>query len=46
MKVNRIQQIKNFFEKDIWKISIKDKHPVFSFLVKQGRILIIAVRGF
>ncbi len=46
MKVNRIQQLKNFFEKDIWKISIKDKHPVFSFLIKQGRILIIAVRGF
>jgi len=43
---NRIQQIKNFFEKDIWKISIKDKHPVFSFLVKQGRILIISMRGF
>ena len=43
---NRIQQIKNFFERDIWKISIKDKHPVFSFLVKQGRILIIAVRGY
>jgi membrane protein len=46
MKVNRIQQLINFFEKDIWKISIKDKHPVFSFLVKQGRILFIAVRGF
>jgi membrane protein len=46
MKVNRIQQVINFFEKDIWKISIKDKHPVFSFLVKQGRILFIAVRGF
>jgi len=43
---NRIQQVKNFFEKDIWKISIKDKHPVFSFLIKQGRILIIAVRGY
>jgi membrane protein len=46
MKVNRIQQIINFFEKDIWKISVKDKHPVFSFLVKQGRILFIAARGF
>ncbi len=46
MKVDRIQQIKNFFEKDIWKISIKDKHPVLSFLIKQGRILFVAVRGF
>jgi membrane protein len=46
MKVGRIERIRNFFENDIWKISIKDKHPVFSFLVKQGRILIIAVRGF
>jgi membrane protein len=43
---DRIQQLKTFFEKDIWKISVKDKHPVFSFLVKQGRILIIAVRGY
>jgi membrane protein len=46
MKVNRIQQVINFFEKDIWKISVKDKHPVFSFFVKQGRILFIAARGF
>jgi membrane protein len=43
---DRILQVKNFFEKDIWKISVKDKHPLFSFLVKQGRILIIAVRGY
>ena len=46
MKGNHIQQIKNFFEKDIWKISTKDKHPVFSFFVRQGRILFIAARGF
>lgn len=46
MKVNRIQQIRNFFEKDIWKISLKDKHPLLSFLIKQGKILIISVRGF
>ena len=46
MKKNIIQQITQFFEKDIWKISTKDKHPVFSFLVRQGRILFIAVRGF
>ncbi len=46
MKTFRLGQIKNFFEQDIWKISIKDKHPLFSFFVRQGRILFIAVRGF
>lgn len=46
MKKNIIKQIVQFFEKDIWKISTKDKHPVFSFLVRQGRILFIAARGF
>jgi membrane protein len=46
MKKNIVQQVTQFFEKDIWKISTKDKHPVFSFLVRQGRILFIAVRGF
>jgi membrane protein len=40
------KKIIQFFEKDIWKISTKDKHPFFGFLVKQGRILFIAVRGF
>jgi|WetSurMetagenome_2_1015567.scaffolds.fasta_scaffold08682_5 membrane protein len=46
MKKNIIQKITQFFEKDIWTISIKDKHPVFSFFIRQGRILFIAVRGF
>jgi membrane protein len=46
MKRDIIQRITQFFEKDIWKISTKDKHPVFSFLVRQGRILFIAARGF
>ncbi len=46
MKKNIIQQLIQFFEKDIWKISTKGKHPVFSFLVKQGRILFVAVKGF
>jgi membrane protein len=46
MKKNIIRQTKQFFEKDIWKISTKDKHPVFNFFVKQGRILFIAVKGF
>lgn len=46
MKRDIIQRITQFFEKDIWKISTKDKHPVFSFFVRQGRILFIAARGF
>jgi membrane protein len=46
MKTSRVQKIKKFFEHDIWKISVKDKHPVFSFFIRQGRILFIAVRGY
>jgi membrane protein len=46
MKPNRLERIWRFFEHDIWKISIKDKHPLLSFLIRQGRILFIAVRGF
>lgn len=46
MKKDIIQTITQFFEKDIWKIPTKDRHPVFSFLVRQGRILFIAAKGF
>ncbi len=46
MKKNIIQKLTQFFEKDIWVISVKDKHPVFSFLIRQGRILFIAIKGF
>lgn len=46
MKKNVIQQTVQFFEKDIWKISTKDKHPVFSFFVRIGKIFFIAVKGF
>jgi membrane protein len=46
MKKNIFQKLTQFFEKDIWVISVKDKHPVFSFLIRQGRILFIAVKGF
>jgi membrane protein len=45
-KKNIIQRVVDFFEKDIWKISTVGKRPVFTFLVRQGRILFIAVRGF
>ncbi len=46
MKSFRQEHIRKFFEQDIWKISIKDKHPVFSFFVRQVRIFLIAIRGF
>ena len=46
MKKDIIQQVTQFFEKDIWKISTKGKHPMFGFLVRQGRILFIAAKGF
>lgn len=46
MKKNLITRIDQFFEKDIWKISTKDKHPVFTFLVKQGKIILLALKGF
>lgn len=46
MKKNIITRVKEFFEKDIWKISTQGRHPVFSFLVKQGKILFMALKGF
>jgi membrane protein len=46
MKSFRLLKIKKFFEQDIWKMSIKDKHPVISFFVRQVRIFLIAIRGF
>jgi len=46
MNKDIIKQITQFFEKDIWKIPLKGKHPVFAFLIKQGRILFIAAKGF
>lgn len=41
-----LKRVKHLFEKDIWKISLKDKSPVFSFFIRQGRIFFIAMRGF
>ncbi|MBN2815021.1 MAG: YihY family inner membrane protein [Bacteroidales bacterium] len=46
MKKNIVQQVTQFFETDIWKISTKDKHPVFSFFVRLGKIFFIAIKGF
>jgi len=46
MKKNIFKQVSQFFEKDIWKETHKEKHPVFNFIVKQSRILYFALRGF
>ncbi|MBN2480836.1 MAG: YihY family inner membrane protein [Bacteroidales bacterium] len=41
-----LNRFRHLFEKDIWTISAKDKNPVLSFFVRQGRIFLIALRGF
>ncbi|MBN2613717.1 MAG: YihY/virulence factor BrkB family protein [Bacteroidales bacterium] len=41
-----LQKIKNFFEKDVWHLSLKGKHGGFRWLIKQVRVLILASRGF
>ncbi|HEX2395343.1 MAG TPA: YhjD/YihY/BrkB family envelope integrity protein [Bacteroidales bacterium] len=46
MKSNIFTKARRFFEKDIWDMSTKDRHPVLSFLIRQGRILFIALKGF
>ncbi len=42
----RIKRAVSFVERDVWKIPLKDLPPRKSFLIKQLRILILAVRGF
>ena len=41
-----LKRLINIFRRDIWKISLKDEHPVFSFIVRQGRIFLIVIKGF
>ena len=36
----------DFFEKDIWKISLKGKNNWLKVLIKQLRIFMLAIRGF
>lgn len=43
---NKIRSLVKFFERDIWKIPLKDLSPRKSFLFKQARIFILALRGF
>ena len=44
--VARIRKAISFLERDVWKIPLKDLPPRKSFLIKQLRIIILAVRGF
>lgn len=46
MKGNIFTRARRFFEKDIWDKSTKNTHPVRNFLMRQGRILFIALKGF
>ncbi len=41
-----LKKIRDFFEKDIWHISLKDKHKVWKIVIKQLRILMLSIRGF
>ncbi|MBS4012399.1 MAG: YihY/virulence factor BrkB family protein [Bacteroidetes bacterium] len=44
--LEKLQSLIKFFERDIWKISLKDMSPRRSFLFKQARIIVLAFRGF
>jgi membrane protein len=41
-----IKSTANFLERDVWKIPLKDLPAGKSFIIKQLRIFILAVRGF
>ncbi len=43
---NRLKRIRQFIEKGIWSISLKDRHPRKKFLIRQLRIFLLAIRGF
>lgn len=42
----RIKKIKQFIEKDVWRLPLRELSPKKSFLVKQLRIILIALKGF
>jgi membrane protein len=46
MKQNIFTKTRHFFEKDIWDRSKTGRHPVWNFVIRQSRILFIAVKGF
>ncbi len=43
---NKINKARRFVERDIWRIPLKELSPKKSFLIRQLRILLLAVRGF
>jgi membrane protein len=44
--VERIKRGIHFLQRDVWQIPLKDLPPRKSFLIKQLRIFILALRGF
>ena len=43
---SRIQELTKFIKTDVWKIRLKDQSKNKSFLIKQLRIILLAMRGF
>ncbi len=41
-----LKKIQNFFEKDIWHLSLKGKRSSFKWVIQQIRIFILAAKGF
>jgi len=37
---------RNFFQKDIWQVYLRDLPPIKGFLLKQLKVFILAIRGF
>ena len=44
--LDKVKIAMDFVERDVWKIPLKDLPPRRSFLIKQLRIFILALRGF
>ncbi len=42
---DKIKKARRFVEKDIWRIPLRELSPKKSFLIRQLRILLIAIRG-
>jgi len=44
--LNMLSQVINFLKNDIWRLSLKNYSRPKSFLIRQLRIIVLAVRGF
>jgi len=44
--MNKIKRLQLFFEEDVWKTSLDDKSKKYSFLIRQIRVILVAIRGF